>query len=99
MNDFSEMLRPSLAKMNVAIFLFVICGYLVWPFLSSLFGGDDILLGFPMPIRRITLSSDGVIPTESFNVLNSAIDFFFWYLIGAGYLWYKFKRDQGLKLE
>ncbi|MFK7802940.1 MAG: hypothetical protein AB8G95_15015 [Anaerolineae bacterium] len=99
MNSFSEILRPSLAKMNLAIMLFVIVGYLVWPMLSALFGGDNIMLGFPMPIRQITLSTDGIVPTERFNVPNIAIDFCFWYVIGAIYLWYKFKRDQSLKDE
>lgn len=89
MIPFTEMLRPSLAKMNLAIFLFVIFGYLVWPLISSFFGADEILLGFPMPIRRVTFSADGIVPVEPFNVPNIAIDFAFWYFVGIFYLWYK----------
>ena len=89
--SFSEMMTPSLTKINAAAFLFVICGYLVWPLLVSLFGADEILLGFPMPIRRLTLAGDLELlqNPEPFNVLNIAIDFCFWYVIGAIYLWYK----------
>lgn len=82
-----------MAKMNLAIFLFLIVGYLVWPLLFALFGGEDVLLGFPMPIRRFALTEGGASLAEPFNVVNIAIDFCFWYLVGIGYLWYKQNKE------
>lgn len=94
MNSFLEMLRPSMTKMNTAIFLFVIFGYLVWPILAAFTGSNNISLGFPMPIREISLSGDGFQSTEPFNVVNIAIDFCFWYVIGAVYLWYRHNQQK-----
>ena len=99
MSSFLEMLRPSMTKMNTAIFLFVIFGYLIWPILSAFTGAEEISLGFPMPVRQISLSGDEFQTTEPFNVVNIAIDFCFWYVIGVVYYWYKFNQQQDLANE
>ncbi len=94
MSPINEILKPSMAKLNMAIFLFIIVGYLIWPMLSSMFISNDILLGFPFPIRRFNLGVDTLLGAEPFSMLNVGLDFVFWYLVSAFYRDYQDRKSE-----
>ncbi|MEM9775199.1 MAG: hypothetical protein AAF902_11510 [Chloroflexota bacterium] len=95
----ADFLKPSLFKINLAIVLLIVGGYIVWPLIIGLTGADLILLGFPMATRTLDFSAAGTQTPidfgnwEQVNFLAVAADVIVWYLASCAYVQRFGERD------
>ena len=88
----SDFLKPTIFKINLAIVLLVVVGYIIWPLITGLSGADMVPLGFPMATRTLDFSAAGAQTPidfgnlEQVNFLAVGVDVLVWYLASCAYV-------------
>ena len=86
MDNFLEFLKPSFFKINLALVLFALIGWLVWPIIQTAIGTETISVGFPLATRSVSFASDSIedlANAESLNMAAAVADLILWYLFSC----------------
>ncbi|MEM8863059.1 MAG: hypothetical protein AAGD96_32510 [Chloroflexota bacterium] len=81
-----DFLKPTFFKINVALLLLTVVGYLVWPLIMSIAGVETVPFGFPLATRSMSFSPEALENLgdfESVNFVAVAVDVVFWYLVSS----------------
>lgn len=84
---------PSFFKFNLTLILLALGGYLIWPMIMSLMGGEMISMGFPLATRRLNLATDSVADFATVNFFAVVVNIVFWYL-ASSVVALRYSRDE-----
>ena len=90
--DIGEFFKPTFFKVNLALVLLVLVGYILWPLITWATGGDAISFGFPMATRTLDISAAAAETPIDFNnlgrpsLVGAIVDVVFWYGLSCTYV-------------